>query len=245
MKDDFQKYAVKHLNFPSTTVEAVANHQVNASVGTPMILEEREMRATQMSVFDRLMLDRIITINGVVDERMSSIIQAQLLFLDSQEVKDITMHISTPGGGVISGLGIVDLMNYIKSDVKTVNLGLCASMGSVLLSSGTKGKRTSLISARTMLHHVSSGTQGVIDDQRVSLMESEKYNYLLFKILAENTNNSFKKIHDDSNRDKWFNSDEALKYGLIDEIVGINENNSINNLMDGFSDYYNEYVLNK
>lgn len=241
MKENFQNYAVHHLGIPSTTVEAVAKHQVKASVGTPMILEEREMRATQMSVFDRLMMDRIIWVSGAVESNMSAILQAQLMYLDSIEEKDISLHLDTPGGSVLSGLGIRDIMNYVKSDIATINLGMCASMGSILLSSGTKGKRSSLMFSKVMTHHVSSGTQGVIDDQRISLMEAEKYNYMLFKILAENTGRPFDEIYDISSRDKWFNSDEAKEYGLIDEIIG----GSISDMLIGFDEYYDKYVLKK
>jgi len=241
MNNEFRNFAVKHLGKSGTLVDDVMKHQVNSM--TPYILEERELRVTQMDVFSRLMIDRIIWVSGVVDDRMSDIIQAQLLFLDSVEDKDVTLQLNTPGGSVLHGLGIRDVMNYIESDTKTVNLGMCASMGSILLSSGTKGKRTSLIYSRVMTHHVSSGTQGVVDDQRISMLESEKYNYLLFKILAENTGKSFEEIHDLSNRDKWFNSDEALEYGLIDEIIGLDKHNSITEMMVGFDDYYDKYVM--
>jgi ATP-dependent Clp protease protease subunit len=177
---------------------------------------------------------------------MADITQAQLLFLESLDSNgDITMLISSPGGSVLSGLSIIDTMNYIKPDVATINLGLAASMGSCLLSSGTKGKRSSLISSRVMLHHVSSGTQGVIDDQRVSLMESEKYNYLLFQILSKNCGKSFEQVHDDSMRDRWFNSKEALDYGLIDEIIGLEKSPGIDNLMEGFDKYYDKYVIKR
>ena len=136
-------------------------------------------------------------------------------------------------------------MNYIKPDVATINLCMAASMGSVLLSSGAKGKRSSLISSRVMLHHVSSGTQGTVDDQRITLMESEKYNFLLFKILSKNCGKTFEQVHDDSMRDRWFNSSEALEYGLIDEIIGLEKAPSIDSLMEGFDDYYEKYVFKK
>lgn len=249
---NFKNYAKKHIGLSDSVVTSVMKHQSNSftlptnSVGTPMILEERDMRVTQMSVFDRLMMDRIIWISGPVEERMASVIQAQLMFLDNLDsTKDISMHIDTPGGGVCAGLGIRDVMNNIKCDVATTNTGMCASMGSILLSSGTKGKRTSLIHSKVMTHHVSSGTSGVIDDQRITIRESEKYNYLLFKILSENTGLSFKDIHDISKRDKWFNSDEAKKYNLIDDIIGVDKNHqSITELMEGFDEYLKEYDPN-
>ena len=175
---------------------------------------------------------------------MSDIVQAQLLFLDSVEKRDITLYINSPGGSVMCGLGIVDLMNYVKSDIVTTNLGMCASMGSVLLSSGTKGKRSSLINSKVMTHQVSHGTRGNIQDTRIDQMEGEKYNYILFKILAENTGKSFQEVLDFSSRDRWYSSDEALEFGLIDEVIGIDKNKTITNYLEGFDDYYKKEVLN-
>jgi len=212
---------------------------------TPYILEEREMRVTQMDVFSRLLRDRIIWVSGPVDQHMSDIVQAQLLFLDSVEKKDITLYINSPGGSVLCGLGIVDLMNYIKSDVATVNIGMCASMASILLSSGTKGKRSSLIYSKVMTHQVSHGTQGVVEDTRISQIEAEKYNYILFKLLAKNCGKTFEEMLESSRRDKWFNSQQALEFGLIDEIIGIDKNNTIDKQLEGFDAYYEREVLGK
>jgi len=164
--------------------------------------------------------------------------------LDSVEKKDITLYINSPGGSVMCGLGIVDLMNYVSSDIVTTNLGMCASMGSVLLSSGTKGKRSSLIHSKVMTHQVSHGTQGNIQDTRINQMEGEKYNYILFKILAENCGKTFQEVLDFSARDRWYNSEEAKEFGLIDEVIGTNKNKSITNYLDGFDDYYKKEVLN-
>lgn len=227
--NEFKKFATKHLGMNTQLVEASM---------TPMILEERELRVTQMSVFDRMMMDRILWLYGGVDDRMASIVQAQLLFLDSVETKDITLQISSPGGSVPAGLAIVDVMNYISSDVSTINLGMCASMGSVLLASGKKGKRNALINSKTMIHHISSGTEGVIDDQRISIMEAEKYNYILFKMMAKSCGKTFEQIHEDSKRDRWFNSDQSLEYGFVDNIIGLDKNDSISTLMEGFDDYF-------
>ena len=240
---DFKKWALSK-GISSMNLDYY-NQQVEAS-RTPYILEEREMRMTQMDVFSRMLMDRQLFITGGVDQNMADITQAQLLFLESLDSnRDITMLISSPGGSVLAGLSIIDTMNYIKPDVATINLGMAASMGSCLLSSGTKGKRSSLISSRVMLHHVSSGTGGVIDDQRVTLMESEKYNYLLFQILSKNCGKSFEQVHDDSMRDLWFNSQEALEYGLIDEIIGLDKSPGIDQLMEGFDTYYDKYVLKR
>jgi ATP-dependent Clp protease protease subunit len=150
---------------------------------------------------------------------MMAISQAQLLFLDNLEKSDIKLHISSPGGSVLSGLGMVDVMNYISSDVVTINMGLAASMGSILLSSGTKGKRSSLKHSRVMIHQISSGMQGVLADLTISFKESEKYNNRLFEILAENTGKTKEQILQDASRDFWLNSEEALEYGVIDEII--------------------------
>jgi ATP-dependent Clp protease protease subunit len=212
---------------------------------TPYILEERELRATQIDIFSRLMRDRILWVSGAVDQHMSDIVQAQLLFLDSVEKKDITLYINSPGGSVLCGLGIVDLMNYISCDVATVNLGICASMGSVLLSSGTKGKRSSLIYSKVMTHQVSHGSQGMIEETRISQIEAEKYNYILFKLLAKNCGKSFEEMLESSRRDKWFNSHEALEFGLIDEIIGIDKNDTISKQLEGFDAYYEKEVLGK
>jgi ATP-dependent Clp protease protease subunit len=239
---EFRKYATKHLNLNPLTVDGVIEHQVSSSM-TPYILEERSLNVTQMDVFSRLMRDRILFLEGVVDDRMSSVSIAQLLFLDSAEKKDITLYIDSPGGSVKSGLSIVDVMNYIKSDVATINTGMCASMGSVLLSSGTKGKRYSLIQSRVMTHMVSHGTHGNVQDTRISQLQAEKYNYVLFKILAQNCGKTFKEMLESSRRDNWMNSDESLAFGIVDEIIGIDTRDSITKLLEGFDEYYETEVI--
>lgn len=239
MTNDFKKYAL------SEGISSLSIHNYENNL-TPYILEERELRATQIDVFSRLLRDRIIWVSGVVNQQMSDIIQAQLLYLDqSDSTKDINLYINSPGGSVLCGLGIVDVMNYIKSDVSTINIGMCASMGSVILSSGTKGKRSSLIYSKVMTHQVSHGSQGVIEDTRISQLEAEKYNYILFKILAKNCGKTFEEMLDSSRRDKWFNSKEALDFGLIDEIIGLDKNDGIEKQLEGFDSYYEREVLNK
>jgi ATP-dependent Clp protease protease subunit len=212
---------------------------------TPYVLEERELRATQIDIFSRLMRERILWVSGPVNQQMSDIVQAQLLFLDSVEKKDITLYINSPGGSVLCGLGIVDLMNYIKSDVATTNIGMCASMGSVLLSSGTKGKRSSLVYSKVMTHQVSHGTHGNIQDTRINQMEGEKYNYVLFKMLAENCGKTFEEMLEFSRRDRWYTSDEAKDFGLIDEVIKTEGTKSITEMLEGFEDYYNKEVMSK
>jgi ATP-dependent Clp protease protease subunit len=236
--NEFKKFAMSE-GISSLNLDSFENSM------TPYILEEREMRVTQMDVFSRLLRDRIIWVSGPVNQHMSDIVQAQLLFLDSVEKKDISLYINSPGGSVLCGLGIVDLMNYIKSDVATINIGICASMGSVLLSSGAKGKRSSLIYSKVMTHQVSHGSQGMIEETRISQIEAEKYNYILFKLLAKNCGKSFEEMLESSRRDKWFNSHEALEFGLIDEIIGIDKNDTISKQLEGFDAYYEREVLGK
>ena len=235
---DFKKYAL------SEGIGSLALHNYEMSM-TPYILEEREMRVTQMDIFSRLMRDRILWVAGPVNDQMSTIVQAQLMFLDSVDKKDITMHVDSPGGSVKSGLSMVDVMHYIKSDVATINTGMAASMGSILLSSGAKGKRSSLRFSKVMIHQVSSGAQGHIADNRINQMESEKYNYILFKMLAKNCGKTFDEVLDGARRDHWFNSDEALQFGIIDEIIGLDTTDSMSTLLDGFDAYYNKEVLGK
>lgn len=186
---------------------------------TPMILEEREMRVTLMSVFDRMMGERIIWAVGPVTDQMATIIQAQLMYLDSISNNDITMHIDTPGGSCKSGLSMIDVMDYIKSDIITINTGMAASMGSVLLGAGTKGKRFSLPSSRVMLHQVSSGYEGNIQDMRISMNETEKINIELFNKLGSYCGKPAEEVIKDAERDKWLNSEEAVSYGIIDSVI--------------------------
>jgi ATP-dependent Clp protease protease subunit len=236
--EEFRKFAMSE-GISSLNLDTFENSL------TPYILEERELRATQIDIFSRLMRERILWVSGPVDQRMADIVQAQLLFLDSVEKKDITLYINSPGGSVLCGLGIVDLMNYIKSDVATTNIGMCASMGSVLLSSGTKGKRSSLVYSKVMTHQVSHGTHGNIQDTRINQMEGEKYNYVLFKMLAENCGKTFEEMLEFSRRDRWYTSDEAKDFGLIDEVIKTEGTKSITEMLEGFEDYYNKEVMSK
>jgi ATP-dependent Clp protease protease subunit len=240
--NDFKKFALSK-GISSSNLNYYEKYLDNSL--TPYILEERTLNVTQMDVFSRLMKDRIIWVSGGVNQYMSDIVQAQLIYMDSVDNNDITMHINSPGGSVLHGLGIVDVMNYIKSDVATINIGMCASMGSVLLSSGAKGKRSSLIYSKVMVHQVSSGFSGVIEETRISQIESEKYNYILFRILAQNCGKTFDEMLECARRDKWFNSQESLDFGLIDEVIGTDKNLGIDKLLEGFDSYYEKEVLAK
>jgi len=186
---------------------------------TPYILEERELRATQMDIFSRLMMDRLLWVSGVVNDKMSTIVQAQLMFLDSVDKKDITMHIDSPGGSVKSGLSMVDVMDYIKSDIITVNTGMAASMGSVLLGAGTKGKRYSLRFSKVMLHQSSGGFSGNIQDAKIDFVEWDKYNKILFDLLGSYCDKDPEQVKNDATRDFWLDSQEAVEYGIIDEVI--------------------------
>lgn len=214
---DFKNYYVKHLGKNSMDLHNIGNHIENSM--TPYILEEREMRVTQMDIFSRLMRDRLLWVAGGVDDRMSTVVQAQLMFLDSTDKSDITMHIDSPGGSVKSGLSMVDVMNYIACDIRTVNTGMAASMGSVLLGAGTKGKRSSLRFSRTMLHQSSGGAVGNIQDAKISFIEWEKINNTLFDLLGEYCGKTREQVMEDASRDLWLDAEEALAYGIIDEIV--------------------------
>ena len=194
------------------------NQQIENNL-TPYVLEERQMNVTQIDVFSRLMLERIIWVAGPVDDHMSTIVQAQLMFLDSLDHNDITMHIDSPGGSVKSGLSMVDVMDYITSDIRTINTGMAASMGSVLLGAGTKGKRGSLRFSRTMLHQSSGGAGGNIQDARITMIEWEKINDTLFDLLGQYCGKTAEQVKKDASRDLWLGAQEALDYGIIDEVV--------------------------
>ena len=214
---DFKKYAMSDHNVSSLNMDYYEN-QIKGSL-TPYILEEREMRVTQMDIFSRLMRERLLWVAGPVDDRMSTVVQAQLMYLDSIDSLDITMHIDSPGGSVKSGLSMVDVMQYIKSDIKTVNTGMAASMGSVLLGAGTKGKRSSLRFSKTMLHQSSGGAVGNIEDAKITMREWEKTNKILFELLGEFCGKDPEQVTKDSERDFWLSAEEALDYGIIDEII--------------------------
>ena len=212
---EFQRYAKSEHNISSNTLDLYTKE----SSLTPYILEEREMRMTQMDIFSRLMVDRLLWVAGPVNDNMSTIVQAQLMFLSSTSNEDITMHIDSPGGSVKSGLSMVDVMEYIPNDIKTINTGMAASMGSVLLGAGTKGKRSSLRHSTTMLHQSSGGFSGNIQDAEVDWAEWQKINDELFVLLGSDSGETADKVKTYATRGFWLNAEEANKYGIIDEIV--------------------------
>jgi len=214
---EFKKYAMSDHGVSSMNMHYYEK-QIENSL-TPYILEERELRATQLDIFSRLMMDRLLWVAGPVNDQMSTIVQAQLMFLDTTSDSDITMHIDSPGGSVKSGLSMVDVMEYIKADIRTINTGMAASMGSVLLGAGTKGKRMSLRHSTTMLHQSSGGFSGNIQDAEIDWKEWQKVNKELFNLLGEYCDKKPEQVMKDATRDFWLNAEEALNYGIIDEII--------------------------
>lgn len=185
----------------------------------PSIIEERQLNVTQMDVFSRLMMDRIIFLGTEIDQHTANVVQAQMLFLAaSQPEKDITMYINSPGGIVSGGLAIYDTMQYIQCDVQTVVTGMAASMASVLLAAGTPGKRYALPHSRVMLHQPMGGTQGQASDMEIAVAEIRKCKQELYDILTEHTGQSFSTIEHDCDRDHYFTATEAKQYGLVDHI---------------------------
>ena len=215
--NEFKKYAMSDHNVSSSNMNYYENQIENSM--TPYILEERELRATQMDIFSRLMMDRLLWVAGPVNDNMSTIVQAQLMFLDTTSEGDITMHIDSPGGSVKSGLSMVDVMDYIKCDIRTINTGMAASMGSVLLGAGTKGKRMSLKHSTTMLHQSSGGFSGNIQDAEIDWKNWQDVNKELFVLLGEYCGKKPEVVMKDATRDFWLSAAEAKKYGIIDEII--------------------------
>ena len=216
---DYQKFG---LYLKDNGVSSLNQHYYNQRIEnsmTPYVLEERQMNVTQIDVFSRLMLERIIWVAGPVDDQMSTIVQAQLMFLDSLENTDITIHVDSPGGSVKSGLSMVNVMDYINSDIRTICTGMAASMGSVLLGAGKKGKRGSLEDSEIMLHQSSGGAVGNIQDAEITMKWWKKKNDRLFELLGKYCDKDAEQVKNDASRDLWLSASEALEYGIIDEIV--------------------------
>ena len=214
IKKDFYNFAVKDQGISSARLYGYEKASL-----TPYITEETDRRAVQMDIFSRMLIDRVLWLAGEVNDNMSTIAQAQLLWLDREGEGDITVYIDSGGGSVKSGLSIVDVINYISCDVTTINTGMAASMGSILLGCGTKGKRGSLPNSRVMLHQVSGGASGPIQEMVIALEEAKKYNDKLFKMLGEYCGKDPEQVKLDADRDKWMDADEALDYGIIDFII--------------------------
>ena len=222
-KNEFLKYATKHLGMSGMHVEKYMNTAAavpNITGFTPQVIEERQMNVASMDVFSRLMMDRIIFMGVPVNDYVANVIQAQLLFLESTDPKrDIQMFINSPGGSVIAGMGIYDTMQYVSPDVGTICTGLAASMGAVLLTAGTKGKRTCLPHCRVMIHQPSGGMQGQFTDMEISYNLIKDLKKELYDILAKHTGKDYDTIEKDSDRDNWMTALQAKEYGLVDEVL--------------------------
>ena len=221
-KDEFMKYATKHMGLSGMHTEKYVETNINAFRNslTPYIIEERQLNVAQMDVFSRLMMDRIIFLGTEVATQVSNILQAQLLFLESVDPKrDIQLFINSPGGSVIDGLGIYDTMQYVSPDVATTCTSLAASMGAVLLSAGTKGKRVALPHSRIMIHQLSGGMAGQFSDMEIRYQLSKQLRDELYTILANHCDQTFEQIEKDSDRDNWFTASQAKEYGLVDEVL--------------------------
>ena len=214
-KNEFNKYAVKHHGISSMYLDGYIKSSM-----TPYIIEERQLNVAQMDVFSRLMMDRIIFLGTAIDDTVSNIITAQLLFLESIDPsKDIMIYMNTPGGSVYAGLGIYDTMQFINPDIATICTGMAASMGAVLLCAGTEGKRSALKHSRVMIHQPLGGVQGQASDIEITAREIKKIKNELYQIISEHSGQSFETVWEDGDRDHWMIADEALKYGMIDEVL--------------------------
>ncbi len=216
--NEFRKFAVGHLGMSSSALDDYI--QIQSSYISPTIIEERPMNVAQMDVFSRLMMDRIIFLGTGINDYTANVIQAQLLFLDSSDPgKDISIYINSPGGSVYAGYGIYDTMQYISCDVSTICTGMAASMASVLLVAGKKGKRFALPHSRVMIHQPLGGMQGQASDLEIAAREILKVKKELYTILSDHSGQPFEVIERDSDRDYWMTAEEALAYGMVDKIL--------------------------
>ncbi|MBO5742631.1 MAG: ATP-dependent Clp endopeptidase proteolytic subunit ClpP [Bacteroidaceae bacterium] len=218
MNNDFRKYATRHLGMNSMVLDDVVSAQ-NQYLN-PYILEERQLNVTQMDVFSRLMMDRIIFLGTEIDAYTANTLQAQLLYLDSVDPgKDISIYLNSPGGSVYAGLGIYDTMQFVTSDVATICTGMAASMAAVLLVAGAEGKRSALTHSRVMIHQPMGGAQGQASDIEITAREIQKLKKELYTIIADHSHTDFDKVWADSDRDYWMTAQEAKEYGMVDQVL--------------------------
>ena len=216
--NDFKHFATSRLGLNSQALDDVIKAQSQDL--NPYILEERQLNVTQMDVFSRLMMDRIIFLGTPIDDYTANTLQAQLLYLDSVDPsKDISIYINSPGGSVSAGLGIYDTMQFISSDVSTICTGMAASMAAVLLVAGTEGKRSALPHSRVMIHQPMGGAQGQASDIEITAREIQKLKKELYTIIATHSHNDYEKVWNDSDRDYWMTAEEARDYGMIDQVL--------------------------
>lgn len=218
---EFEQFAIKHRGISSNTLYNYQQHQVTDL--TPNIIEERPMNIAVMDVYSRLMMDRIIFLGYPINDEVANIVTAQLLFLESTDrTRDIQMYVNSPGGSVYSGLGVYDTMQYISPDVSTICIGMAASMAAILLTAGTKGKRTALKHSRIMLHQPSGSIGGQASDIEITVNEIKKIKKNLYDVISFHTGKPIKQVEKDCDRDYWLTSTEAKEYGLVDEVLLIN-----------------------
>ncbi len=216
--NDFRKYATQHLGMNGMVLDDVIKSQ--ARYLNPYILEERQLNVTQLDVFSRLMMDRIIFLGTEIDDYTANTLQAQLLYLDSADSgKDISIYINSPGGSVTAGLGIYDTMQFITSDVATICTGMAASMAAVLLVAGQEGKRSALTHSRVMIHQPLGGVQGQASDIEIEAKEIIKFKKELFTIIANHSHTPYEKVYRDSDRNYWMDAEQAKEYGMIDTVL--------------------------
>ncbi len=214
---DFRHFAIDKVGMSPSVIDDKIG-KVNNHI-TPYILEERQLNVATFDVFSRLMYDRIIYFTGVVNDETCDTAIAQLLYLSSVDERDINMYINSVGGSVISGLGLVDTMNYINCDISTTCIGMAASMGSVLLSNGANGKRFVLPHSRVMIHQVSSSQSGTLADLEIELEQTRRCKNDVYKILADNTGRSFEEMEKLCDRNNWFIGQEAVDLGIVDKVL--------------------------
>ena len=216
--DEFKKFATGHLGLNSMVLDDVVKAQ-NQYLN-PYILEERQLNVTQMDVFSRLMMDRIIFLGTQIDDYTANTLQAQLLYLDSVDpAKDISIYINSPGGSVSAGLGIYDTMQFINSDVATICTGMAASMAAVLLVAGKEGKRSALTHSRVMIHQPLGGIQGQASDIEITAREILKLKKELTGLIAQHSHHDYENVVADCDRDHWMTAQEACDYGMVDRVL--------------------------
>ena len=216
--NDFRKFATQHLGVNGLVLDDVMKTQ--AQYMNPYILEERQLNVTQMDVFSRLMMDRVIFLGTEVNDYTANVLQAQLLYLDANDPgKDINLYINSPGGSVYAGLGIYDTMQFISCDVATICTGIAASMAAVLLVSGQEGKRSALPHSRVMIHQPLGGVQGQASDIEIEAREIQKLKKELYTIIASHSHTDYEKVWNDSDRNYWMTAEEAREYGMIDQVL--------------------------
>lgn len=229
--NDFRKYAVGHLGMNGMVLDDVVRSQQYLN---PYILEERQLNVTQMDVFSRLMMDRVIFLGTEINDYTANTLQAQLLYLDSVDPeKDISIYINSPGGSVTAGLAIYDTMQFISSDVNTLCTGMAASMAAVLLVAGKEGKRSALTHSRVMIHQPLGGVQGQASDIEIEAREIQKFKKELYTIISNHSHQPYEKVWNDSDRNYWMTADEAQQYGMIDTVLRNKRNGSSNDAADG------------